>query len=128
MSEKRILVVDDEPEIIELLDQLLADNGYQVDSAPDATAALDLVREHNYDAAILDFSLPDMDGVMLHRRIRTLNEDLAERTLFVSGIAQSKNNLGYYATYGQGFLSKPFDVREVLESLANLWDGDEDLG
>ena len=128
MSEKRILVVDDEPEIVKLLDELLADNGYQVDSALDATTALDLVRENTYDAAIVDFSLPDMDGVMLHRRIRTLNEDLAERTLFVSGIAQSKNNLGYYATYGQGFLSKPFDVREVLESLANLWDGDEDLG
>ena len=63
---KRILVVDDEPSIVELLQDVLSVEGFLVDAAPNAAGALDRIREHIYDAAILDFNLPDMDGVMLH--------------------------------------------------------------
>ncbi len=114
---KRILIVDDEPQIVELLQEFLVANGYVVDSAAAAAGALDLVREHIYDAAILDFNLPDMDGVMLHRQIRQMDAELAQRTLFTSGLVQSEHNLGYYATYGMGFVSKPFDLQEVLDWL-----------
>jgi two-component system OmpR family response regulator len=122
MSESRqILVVDDEPQIVELLNEILTGNGYTVHSAPDAKGALELVRAQIFDAAILDFNLPDMDGVMLHRRIRQMDEELAERTLFTSGLVQSDSNMGYYSTYGVGFISKPFDYQEILDALANLW-------
>jgi two-component system OmpR family response regulator len=122
MSDTRqILVVDDEPEIVELLRDVLSGHGYEVHSAPDAKGALALVREQIFDAAILDFNLPDMDGVMLHRQIRQMDEELADRTLFTSGLVQSESNLGYYSTYGVGFISKPFDYQEVLDALNNLW-------
>jgi DNA-binding response OmpR family regulator len=125
MSAKRILVVDDEPEIVDLLHDLLVARGYEVDSAGDAAGALDLVRANIYDAAILDFNLPDMDGVMLHRQIRQMDEELAENTLFASGLVQSEQNLGYYTMHGKGFLSKPFDVQEVVDALQALWAADD---
>jgi len=126
MSDPRqILVVDDESEIVELLREILTGRGYTVHSAPDAKGALELVREQIFDAAILDFNLPDMDGVMLHRRIRQMDEELAERTLFTSGLVQSESNMGYYSTYGVGFISKPFDYEDILDALAALWDADQ---
>lgn len=119
---KRILVVDDEAPIVDLLREILTTRGYAVDSAGDAEAALDLVREHIFDAAILDFDLPDMNGVMLHRLIRQMDEELSEHTLFVSGMDQSDQDLNYYEAFGKGFLPKPFQVADVLRSLSEFWE------
>lgn len=122
---KRILVVDDEPSIVELLQDVLSVEGYVVDAAPNAAGALDLIREHIYDAAILDFNLPDMNGVMLHRQLRQMDAELSDRTLFMSGLVQTDENLGYYASFGAGFLPKPFHVSEVLRAVRELVEADE---
>ena len=124
MAGERILVVDDEPEIVELLRDVLTAEGYAVDAAPDAAAALGLIRETIYDAALLDFNLPDMDGVMLHRQIRQMDAELAGRAIFMSGLMQSDANLGYYMSQSGGFLAKPFDIRDVLAQVRSLL-GDE---
>jgi DNA-binding response OmpR family regulator len=117
---KRILVVDDEADIVDLLRDVLVSEGYEVDAAETAEGALSLIQANIYDAAILDFNLPDMDGVMLHRRIRQMDEVLARHTLFMSGLVQSDNNLCYYASQSGGFVSKPFDVNDVLTGLESL--------
>jgi len=117
MATKRILVVDDEEVIVDLLTAILTDQGFEVDFALDAAGALEKVRESIFDAAILDFNLPDMNGVMLHREIRQMDEELADNTLFTSGVEQSEKNLDYYTSYGKGFLTKPFEVQEVLSAV-----------
>jgi two-component system NtrC family sensor kinase len=122
MQGKRLLVVDDEVDILDLLRDVLTAEGYIVDAVPDAKSALELIHGNIYDAAILDFNLPDMDGVMLHRQIRQMDADLAERTVFMSGLVQSDANLGYYAAQGGGFLSKPFTITDVLAAVRNLLD------
>jgi len=124
MAGERILVVDDEPEIVELLKDVLTAEGYAVDAAADAAAALGLIRETIYDAALLDFNLPDMDGVMLHRQIRQMDAELAAHAIFMSGLMQSDANLGYYMSQSGGFLAKPFDIRDVLAQIRSLL-GDE---
>lgn len=121
MVQRRILIVDDELEIVDMLKEVLADRGYTVDKAADASQALELIRQNIYDAAILDFNLPDMNGVMLHRQIRQIDQELGQKTLFTSGLVQTDDNLTYYAAHGQGFLSKPFDIQQVLEALGRLW-------
>jgi DNA-binding response OmpR family regulator len=120
MAGERIIVVDDEAEIVELLRDVLVAEGYAVDAAPDATVALRLIRENIYDAALLDFNLPDMDGVMLHHQIRQMDAELAARTIFMSGLLQSDGNLGYYMSQSGGFLAKPFDIRDVLRQVRAL--------
>jgi len=121
MGNKRILVVDDEPTMVELLREILSRAGHVVDAADCGTAAIDLVRERIYDAAILDFQLPDTNGVMLHRQIRQLDEELADNTLFISGLTQSDSDLDYFHAFGRGFLAKPFRPSAVLESLEAFW-------
>ena len=113
MAGERILVVDDEADIVELLREVLEADGYVVDTAPDAGEALRLIRQNIYDLALLDFNLPDMDGVMLHHQIRQIDTDLASCTIFMSGLLPSEDNLGYYLSQSGGFLAKPFDVAEV---------------
>jgi len=120
MSGKRILVVDDEADIVDLLRDVLSAEGYSVDSAPNASGALALIRANIYDAALLDFNLPDMDGVMLHRQIRQLDEELAGRTIFMSGLVQTDTNMEYYSTASGCFLSKPFDIEDVVSAIRNL--------
>jgi DNA-binding response OmpR family regulator len=117
MAGERILVVDDESEIVELLRDVLTAEGFVVDAAPDAAAALKLIRENIYDVALLDFNLPDMDGVMLHHQIRQMDAELASRSIFMSGLLQSDGNLGYYMSQSGGFLAKPFDIRDVLRQV-----------
>ncbi|NIM01298.1 MAG: response regulator [Acidobacteria bacterium] len=120
-TKKRILVVDDDPQIVDMLKTALERVGYEVDGAGTGRDALRAIHDRIYDAAILDFALPDMNGLALHREIRQIDGELAHNTLFCSGLDQSDQNLGYYATYGVGFLSKPFDLQEVIDSLESLW-------
>ncbi len=120
MGPLRILLVDDEKDIVEMLGDVLSVHGFEVDGALSAEEALERIRETIYDVAILDFNLPDMDGVMLHRQIRQMDTELAGNTLFMSGMVQSDQNLGYYAAQSAGFLCKPFQVDQVLEALASV--------
>ena len=122
MSDRRILVVDDEIQIITLLQEFLRSEGFAVDAAANAAEALELIRSHIYDAAVVDFNLPDMNGVMLHRQIRQMDAELADKTIFMSGFLQADTNLDYYTAQGGGFLSKPFDVRDVVDAIRNVLD------
>lgn len=127
MAGERILVVDDEAEIVDLLREVLSSEGFEVDAAPDATTALERIREQIYDAALLDFNLPDMDGVMLHRQIRQMDGELAAHTIFMSGFVQSDTNLDYYTAQGGGFLAKPFDIRAVVRAVRAALGQDPEL-
>ena len=120
MAGERILVVDDELDIIELLRDVLEAEGYVVDAAPDAGTALRLVRENIYDVALVDFNLPDMNGVMLHHQLRQIDTELAAGTIFMSGLLQSDDNLGYYIAQSGGFLAKPFDIGDVLRQVRSV--------
>ena len=118
-----VLIVDDEPNIVDLLSEILTSSGFEVASALDAKSALEQVKAQIFDAAIVDFNLPDMNGVMLHRQIRQMDEELASKTLFTSGQMQTDQDLDYYMVYGGGFLSKPFEIEQVLSALEKTING-----
>ena len=120
MSNKRILVVDDEPDILDLLQNILVAEGFEVDTADNARSALESIRNQIYDVALLDFNLPDMDGVMLHRQIRQIDEELAGRSIFMSGLVQDGSSMDYYASFGGAFVAKPFDVSQVIEAVESV--------
>jgi DNA-binding response OmpR family regulator len=120
VSNKRILVVDDEQDIRDLLENLLVAEGFDVDTAKDAHSALVSIRNQIYDVALLDFNLPDMDGVMLHRQIRQIDEELAGRSIFMSGLVQDDSSMDYYASFGGAFVAKPFDISQVIEAIETV--------
>ena len=98
---RSILVVNDENRIVQQFRDLLTEEGYEVDGASSGRTALQLARVKSYDAAIIDFNLPDMRGTMLYREICKTNRKLGGRTIFVSGHVQANGE-------------PSFNVREVV--------------
>jgi DNA-binding response OmpR family regulator len=120
MSARRILVVDDEAPIRELVREALEQQGWEVDGAADSAEALRLVKDNLYDAVVIDFVLPDMDGIRLHSEIRRLDPELGQRSLFISGLAQPDERLKYYGSDGGGFLPKPFTPLALVQRLHRI--------
>lgn len=72
MKKKRILAVDDDPSALNALRQILTQKGYEVVTAPDAEAGLELLEKETVDLALLDVTLPGMSGYDMCRQIRTM--------------------------------------------------------
>ncbi len=115
---QRVLVVDDESSIREMLSKTLALAEYEVDTAPDANAALSLLRVTNtpYDLLIADLKMPGMDGLSLIRQVKQLRARLP--IIIITGFSTESSaieavNLGVAA-----YLTKPFRVPQVLAAAA----------
>lgn len=103
-----ILVVDDEPTIVELLASLLEDEGYAVLRAYDGEEALKIVAERSPDLVISDVSLPRLSGIDLLRRLRASNQPNVP-VILMSAIVRD-------VPVGQAtFIRKPFDLDHVLD-------------
>src|SRR5262249_23671705 len=82
---RRVLVVDDDPEIRAALRALLESRGHRVSDAADAPTALAVVSEETPDVAVIDIALPGLDGYELARRLRALTRDAVPRLIAVTG-------------------------------------------
>jgi two-component system, NtrC family, response regulator HydG len=141
----RILIVDDEPDSVQNLTDILSDQGYCVHSASDGTSALELLKHHRFFAALLDFRLPGMNGLELFREIRRSSPETV--ALMISACAEMTTQQSAADAGIWRFLPKPLSA-EVLVSLlrealgqplillvdddrelcANLWDLLHDQG
>jgi len=119
MSEKKILVVDDEEELLDLIDKALSAEGYEVTTAATAKDAVNKARTLTPDLILIDIVLPDMEGP---EAVRILSED--PRTdkipaIFLSGIItrESKDEAATEVRVGERLytaLSKPFSTKELM--------------
>ncbi len=116
----RLLVVDDEPEIAELLAELLQAAGYEVVTAHSGAEALRLLPTSHFDAIVSDLRMPDIDGAALWREVLALEPRLAQRMLFVTGDTLGAGARGFLASTGCPSLDKPFRRAELLRSVALL--------
>ncbi|MET0321730.1 MAG: EAL domain-containing protein [Duganella sp.] len=115
----RILIVDDQPVNIELLEYLLKSTGYQaVSSTTDARAVAGLHAAHRYDLIILDMQMPGMNGFEVMDALRPLEADSWLPVLVVT--AQPDHKLRALEAGARDFLSKPIDPVEVLTRIRNM--------
>jgi CheY-like chemotaxis protein len=116
-----ILIVDDDTDMCWALEHLLRRHGFIPFQALSAQKALDLMSQHCFSWALLDAKLPDMDGLELARRIRTMAPET--HILMVSGYFYS-HDIGVQEAIAQGlivdFISKPFLQDEILAALKKL--------
>lgn len=119
----RLLVVDDEPEIADLMRAFLESAGYEVATAESGQVALALLDEARFDAVVSDLRMPDLDGAGLYRALRQSHPRLASRLLFVTGDTLSPGAHGFLAETGCGHLDKPFTKADLLSAVQRLLDG-----
>jgi excisionase family DNA binding protein len=112
----RVLVVDDEASIRDLLAKTLALAEYDVDTAGDATTALSRVRTTEYDLLIADLRMPGMDGLTLIRQVKRIRGDLP--VIIITGFSTEASAIEAVNLGVAGYLRKPFRVPEVLAAAA----------
>jgi excisionase family DNA binding protein len=112
----RILVVDDEETIRELLSKTLALADYEVDVAPDGRTGIDRMRIIPYDLLITDLRMPGVDGLTVIREARRLKSDIP--VLIVTGYSTEASAIEAINLGVQGYLTKPFRVPRVLAAAA----------
>ena len=111
-ARQRVLVVDDEASIRDLLSKTLALAEYDVDTAPDGNSALDRMRQFNYDLLIADLKMPGMDGLALIRQAKRIKADLP--VIIITGFSTESSAIEAVNLGVAGYLTKPFRVPQVL--------------
>ncbi len=112
----RILVVDDEASIRDLLAKTLALAEYDVDLAADGGAALERIRMYPYDLLIADLKMPGMDGLTVIREARRFSSDLP--VIIITGFSSEASAIDAVNLGVAGYLTKPFRVPQVLAAAA----------
>ncbi|HSL98242.1 MAG TPA: response regulator transcription factor [Candidatus Deferrimicrobiaceae bacterium] len=116
-SAVRILVVDDELPIVDLVRGYLEREGWQVVVAADGPRALELVRGERPDVVVLDLMLPDLDGVEVCRRLRTFSNAFV---IMLTARAEEVDKLVGLAVGADDYLTKPFSPRELVARIKAL--------
>jgi excisionase family DNA binding protein len=112
----RVLVVDDEASIRELLSKTLALAEYDVDTAPDGRAAIERLRLGSYDLLIADLKMPGLDGLSLIREAKRLKTELP--VIIITGFSTESSAIEAVNLGVAGYLTKPFRVPQVLSAAA----------
>lgn len=113
---KRVLVVDDEESIRDLLSKTLALAEYDVETAGDASTALDRMRQMPYDLLVADLKMPGMDGLTLIKQARNIRADLP--IIIITGFSSESSAIEAVNLGVTGYLTKPFRVPQVLAAAA----------
>ncbi|WEV26332.1 response regulator transcription factor [Streptomyces sp. 71268] len=115
-TRQRLLLVEDEPTLRELLSASLRLAGFHVDTAETGAQALDAVREHAADLVVLDVMLPDIDGFEVARRLRARPHARTGHTpiLFLTARDAAEDRISGLRVGGDDYVTKPFNLEELV--------------
>jgi two-component system, OmpR family, response regulator len=117
-SPVRVVVVDDETSLTDLLSMALRYEGWDVRSAADGRTALSLVREFRPDVVVLDIMLPDLDGMRVLSRLRSDGIDVP--VLFLTAKDSLDDRVAGLTAGGDDYVTKPFSLEELVARLRGL--------
>jgi DNA-binding response OmpR family regulator len=116
----RILLVDDDPLISELVLDMLVMDGYEVDTAPNGVEALNKLQNHRYDLIVTDLHMPKLDGSGFYRELIERRLHPSKRIIFLTGTTGGSEEHRFVREAGLPLLLKPFNVVELIELVRNL--------
>ena len=119
-SKPRALVVDDAPDIVEMLAMFLRNRGYEVSTAPSAPAALDAARDRQFDVIVSDIGMPGMNGYELAEALRALPDYSGALMIAVTGFGMYDNRERALQSGFDAFLTKPLNPTALIEIIESL--------
>ena len=114
-SQKKILLVDDEAEFVTTLAERLEIRGFKAEAAISGQQALELVKDRNFDAAILDVKMPGMDGLEVMKKIRELHPDVP--VILLTGYGSTDDGVQGVNKGAFDYLMKPLDIEELISKI-----------
>ncbi|RMI26232.1 MAG: response regulator [Calditrichaeota bacterium] len=121
MGEKKVLVVEDEEYIATLIKEILRRTGTEAVVTSRAEEALSVLENQEHpDLAIVDVSLPDMNGLELYRTIRERFPSLNSRFLFMSGYTPEDDLIQLVQNSENRFIQKPFHLLDLQKTIENM--------
>ena len=120
-SQKHILCIEDEPEMIDLIRLILGRRGFQVTGATGGQAGLQAVRSELPDLVLLDLMMPDMDGWEVYQQMKADDNTRNIPVIVVTAKAQSIDKvLGLHIAKVDDYIAKPFSPQELLSSVEKI--------
>jgi DNA-binding response OmpR family regulator len=114
LGAKRILVVEDEPAIIELCRRTLSREGLEVGTAPNGDVAQDILEKEDYDLCLIDIRTPVMNGKQLYQCVKEKHPKLVDGVMFTTGDTMAGDIQSFLEQTGRPFLPKPFGPDELI--------------
>ena len=109
----RILVLDDEPIILELCAEFLGSEGYKVDTVSNVKEAMSLLQKKDYDVVISDMKMPSLSGAEFYKLVNEKYPKVAKRIIFVTGDLLNLETKAFLESTNNPYLIKPFKLNEL---------------
>jgi PAS domain S-box-containing protein len=116
----RILIIEDEPQILDTLREILLRQGHRVDTAADGSRGLEMALKHDYNVILSDFRMPSLDGLGLYEALQRKRPKMIERLGFITGDTLAAEIQSFIADTRLPFLEKPFLPNDVLRLLSQI--------
>lgn len=118
---KRVVCIEDEPEMIDLVKLILSRKGFQVVGAMGGREGLEAIKREKPDLVLLDLMMPDMDGWEVYQKMKAEEATKAIPVIVVTAKAQSIDKvLGLHIAKVDDYITKPFGPQELLESVEKV--------
>jgi two-component system NtrC family sensor kinase len=117
---KKILVIDDEDSILQMISEVLKKYGYAVDVAADGEAGLRLLGQNQYAATLCDWKMPGLNGWQVYERLRLTSPDQCRRVIFITGDVVNEEMRALLEREKRPCLAKPFALADVLAAIRSV--------
>ncbi|MCC5943363.1 MAG: response regulator transcription factor [Bernardetiaceae bacterium] len=121
MSSQKVLIVDDEPDILEMLTYNLEREGYEVRCAENGVEALEVIENFTPNIILLDIMMPKMDGVETCRRIRSIGDMAQPHIIFLTARAEEYSEVAAFDVGADDYLTKPIKPRALLSRISAIF-------
>lgn len=116
-TQRTIMVVDDNPDIITIVKTILEGKGYQVLSASSGQELLNLLTDRKPDLVILDIMMPEMDGLEVLGRLKAVTETASIPVILLTAKVQYEDVLGGYKLGADYYITKPFTSTQLVNGI-----------
>jgi two-component system NtrC family sensor kinase len=117
---RRILVVEDEPTVAQLIAEVLSEQGHDVEAVLDSQEGLRRIARHSYDLVICDLKMPRLDGQAFYQSVVRNDSPRQPRLIFVTGDTLAPHTLEFLEKEGLPYLAKPFLIEELKQAVNRL--------
>ncbi len=117
-NKNRILIVDDEPNLVQVIARVLLRQNYRVEMAFSGQEALEKVKQQAFNLILCDLRMPDTNGFQLYESLLEQSPDAKQKIIFMTGDIVNRNTLHFLQEHNLRYLTKPFEVEDLLHLVA----------